>query len=376
MAKLYHDSDADLGVLKGKKIAVLGFGSQGKAQSMCLKDSGLNVIVGLRKDGKSWVDAKKNGMKVAEVAEAVKGADVVMVLLPDEVQGEVFKSQVAPNLKKGAALEFAHGFSIVFKEIKVPKENDVIMMAPKAPGPMVREMYVQGFGTPALVAVEQDHSGSAKSIALALAKGIGATKAGVIETTFTEEATSDLFGEQVVLCGGVTALVEAGFETLVKNGYQPEIAYFECLHELKLIVDLFQKGGMMHMWDSVSNTAEYGGLTRRDRVITKETREEMQVILDEIRDGKFAEEWMKDAKSGMKKMKKLEEAEAKSRVEVVGKGIRALFETKAPAAKKPAVKKKTAAKAPAKKASAKKVAAEPAKKAVPKKKPTKKTAKK
>jgi ketol-acid reductoisomerase len=377
MAKLYHDSDADLGALKGKKIAVLGFGSQGKAQSMCLKDSGLNVVVGLRKDGNSWKDAKKNGMKVAEVADAVKGADVVMVLVPDEVQGDVFKTKIAPNLKPGAALEFAHGFSITFKEIKAPKENDVIMMAPKAPGPMVREMYVQGFGTPALIAVEQDHSGKAKSIALALAKGIGATKAGVIETTFVEEATSDLFGEQVVLCGGVTALVEAGFNTLVKNGYQPEIAYFECLHELKLIVDLFQKGGMMHMWDSVSNTAEYGGLTRRDRVINKDTCNEMQAILDEIRDGRFAKEWMKDAKSGMKKMKKLEEAEAKSKVEVVGKGIRALFETKAPvAAKKPAAKKvaakPAAKKAPAKKPAAKKAVVKPAAKKAPAKKPSKK----
>lgn len=383
MAKLYHDSDADLGVLKGKKICVLGFGSQGKAQSMCLRDSGLNVVVGLRKGGKSWDEAKKNGMKVAEVADAVKGADVVMVLLPDEVQGDVYKNQIAPNLKSGAAVDFAHGFSITFKEIKVPNNVDVIMMAPKAPGPMVREMFVQGFGTPALIAVEQNKSGNAKNIALALAKGIGATKAGVIETTFVEEATSDLFGEQVVLCGGVTALVEAGFETLVKNGYQPEIAYFECMHELKLIVDLFQKGGMMHMWTSVSNTAEYGGLSRRDRIITDATRKEMQVILDEIRDGKFAKEWMKDAKSGMKKMEKLEKVEAESKIEVVGKGIRELFETKDSPAKKPAAKKavKAPAKKPAvkkavKKAPAKKAIKAPAKKAPAKAPAKKKTAKK
>ncbi|HSV42739.1 MAG TPA: ketol-acid reductoisomerase, partial [Methanomassiliicoccales archaeon] len=312
MAKIYHDSDADLKVLKGKKIAVIGFGSQGRAQSMCLQDSGLNVVVGLRKGGKSWNEAKKNGMKVAAVADAVKDADVVMILLPDEVQGDVYAKEVAPNLKAGAALDFAHGFSIVFKEIEPPTNVDIIMMAPKSPGPMVRQTFVEGFGVPALIAVERDSTGNAKNIALALAKGIGATKAGVIETTFTEEATSDLFGEQAVLCGGVTALIKAGFDTLVKAGYQPEIAYFECLHEVKLIVDLIQKGGMMHMWTSVSNTAEYGGLSRRDRLITAETRKEMEVMLKEIQEGKFAKEWMKDAKSGMKKMEKLEKAEAES----------------------------------------------------------------
>ncbi len=211
MAKIYHDSDADLGVLKGKKIAVIGFGSQGKAQSMCLHDSGLNVTVGVRKGGKSWKDAKKNGMKVDEIADAVKDADVVMVLVPDETQGDVFEKEIKPNLKKGAALDFAHGFSIVFGTVKPPKNVDVVMMAPKSPGPMEREVYLQGFGVPALIAVEQDYSGKAKKIALALAKGLGATRAGVIETDFREEATSDLFGEQAVLCGGVTALIEAGF---------------------------------------------------------------------------------------------------------------------------------------------------------------------
>ena len=330
MAKIYHDSDADLGVLKGKKIAVIGFGSQGKAQSMCLRDSGLNVVVGLRKGGKSWDDAKKNGMKVAEIADAVSDADVVMILLPDEVQGKVYKEEIEPNLKEGAAMDFAHGFSIVFGEIKPPKNADVIMMAPKSPGPMEREMFLQGFGVPAFIAVEQDHSGKAKKIALALAKGLGATKAGVIETSFREEATSDLFGEQAVLCGGVTALIEAGFDTLVKAGYQPEIAYFECLHEVKLIVDLIQKGGMMHMWTSVSNTAEYGGLSRRDRFITAETRKEMAKMLKEIQEGKFAKEWMKDAKSGMKKIQKMEDEEASSQIEVVGKEIRSLFEFQAP----------------------------------------------
>jgi ketol-acid reductoisomerase len=328
MAKIYHDSDADLGVLKGKKIAVIGFGSQGKAQSMCIKDSGLNVVVGLRRGGKSWDDAKKNGMAVAEVAEAVKGADVVMVLLPDEIQGKVFEEQIRPNLKAGAALDFAHGFSIHFGTIRPPTNVDVVMMAPKSPGPMEREVFLQGFGVPALIAVQQDHSGKAKQIALALAKGLGATKAGVIETTFEEEATSDLFGEQAVLCGGVTALIEAGFETLVKNGYQPEIAYFECLHELKLIVDLIQSGGMMRMWTSVSNTAEYGGLSQRDKVIDAKARKAMEQMLQNIRSGKFAREWLADADSGMKKLNEMEKKEAESQIEVVGKEIRSLFEAK------------------------------------------------
>ena len=328
MAKIYHDSDADLGVLKGKKIAVIGFGSQGKAQSMCLHDSGLDVTVGVRKGGKSWKDAKKNGMKVDEIAKAVRGADVVMVLVPDETQGDVFEKEIRPNLKKGAALDFAHGFSIVFGTVKPPKDVDVVMMAPKSPGPMEREVYLQGFGVPALIAVEQDYSGKAKKIALALAKGLGATKAGVIETDFREEATSDLFGEQAVLCGGVTALIEAGFETLVKNGYQPEIAYFECLHELKLIVDLIQSGGMMTMWTSVSNTAEYGGLSQRDKLITEDTKKAMEKMLKNIQSGKFAKEWLADASGGMKKLQSMEDAEATSKIEVVGKDIRALFETK------------------------------------------------
>jgi len=326
MAKIYHDADADFKVLKGKKIAVIGFGSQGKAQSMCLKDSGLNVVVGLRKGGKSCLDAKKNGMKVAEIPQAVKGADVVMVLLPDEVQGDIFEKEIKPNLKEGAALDFAHGFSIVFGTVKPPKNVDVVMMAPKAPGPREREVFVEGFGVPALIAVEQDFTGKAKKIALALAKGIGATKAGVIETSFREEATSDLFGEQAVLCGGVTALIEAGFETLVKNGYQPEIAYFECLHEMKLIVDLIQSGGMMKMWTSVSNTAEYGGLSQRDKIITTDTKKAMEELLKNIQSGKFAKEWLADASSGMKKMERMEKDEAESRIEVVGKEIRALFE--------------------------------------------------
>jgi ketol-acid reductoisomerase len=380
MAKIYHDSDADLGVLKGKKIAVLGFGSQGRAQSMCLQDSGLNVVVGVRKGGSSWKAAKADGMKVAEIADAVKGADVVMVLLPDEVQGDIFKSDVLPNLKEGAALDFAHGFSITFGIIKPPKNVDVIMMAPKAPGPREREVFLEGFGVPALIAVEQDFTGHAKEKALALAKGIGATKAGVIETNFKEEATSDLFGEQAVLCGGVTALIEAGFNTLVKRGYQPEIAYFECLHEVKLIVDLIQAGGMMKMWTSVSNTAEYGGLAKGDLVINDKSKEAMEKMLDDIIEGRFAKEWMKDAKGGMKKLQAMEKKVEESNIEVVGKEIRALFEAqpaKKPAAKK-AAPKKPAAKAPAKKAvktaAVKTAAKTPAKKPAAKKAAPKKPA--
>ena len=328
MARIYHESDADLNVLKGKKVAVIGFGSQGKAQALCLHDSGLDVTVGVRKDGKSWVDAKKNGLKVDTVAGAVKGADVVMVLIPDEVQGDVYAAEIEPNLKKGAALEFAHGFAITFGTIKPPKTVDVIMMAPKAPGPMERKVFLEGFGVPALIAVHQDHSGKAKSIALALAKGLGSTKAGVLETDFREEATSDLFGEQAVLCGGVTALINAGFQTLVKRGYQPEIAYFECLHEVKLIVDLIYSGGMMNMWRSVSNTAEFGGLTTRDLVINEESKAAMEKMLDRICSGEFAKEWLDDAHKGMPRMKALEKAEGDSQVEKVGTEIRALFESK------------------------------------------------
>ncbi len=325
---IYHDSDADLGALKGKKIAVIGYGNQGRAQALCLHDSGLDVVVGARKGGKSWNNVQKDGLKVAEIPDATKGADVVMMLLPDEVQPRIYKEQIAPNLKAGAALEFAHGFAITFDLITPPSTCDIIMMAPKSPGRMVRQTFTEGFGVPALIAVHQDASGNAKKLALALAKGIGATKAGVLETNFREEATSDLFGEQAVLCGGVTALIQAGFDTLVKNGYRPEIAYFEVLHELKLIVDLIQAGGMMHMWNSVSNTAEFGGLTRRDRVINAESRKAMEEILKEINSGKFAEEWTKEWPNDLANMKKLEAEEADKDIEKVGKEIRALFERK------------------------------------------------
>ena len=344
---------------------------------MCMRDSGLDVVVGLRKGGKSWDDAKKNGMKVAAVADAVKGADVIMILIPDEVQGKVWKEDILPNLKEGAAIDFAHGFAITFGVIKPPKNVDVIMMAPKSPGPMERQVYLEGFGVPALIAVEQNFTGKAKQIALCLAKGLGATKAGVIETTFKEEATSDLFGEQAVLCGGVTALIEAGFNTLVKRGYQPEIAYFECLHEVKLIVDLIQKGGMMHMWNSVSNTAEYGGLSTRDKVINAESKKAMEGLLDDILAGKFAKEWMKDADGGMKKLRSMEKKEAESNIEVVGKEIRSLFEVKGAPKVKAAPKKAVAKKAPVKKGTTKPAAPlkkAPVKKTVAKKAPAKKKA--
>jgi ketol-acid reductoisomerase len=331
MVKIYHDADADLRVLKGKKIAVLGYGSQGRAQALCLKDSGMDVVVGLRKEGKSWDAAKSEGVAVAEIPKAVKGADVVMILLPDEVQEGIYKEQVAPNLKEGAALYFSHGFAITYGTVKPPKNVDVIMVAPKSPGKREREMYLEGFGVPALFAVEQDYTGHAREIVLAIAKGIGSTRAGVIETNFHDEVTSDLFGEQAVLCGGVTALILAGFETLVKRGYQPELAYFECLHELKLIVDLIQSGGMAHMWKNVSNTAEFGGLTQRDYIITDDTRKAMDKMLDRILSGEFSKEWMADWKKGLKKMRELEKQESESQIEVVGKEIRSLFEMKKPA---------------------------------------------
>ncbi|AIZ55999.1 ketol-acid reductoisomerase [Candidatus Methanoplasma termitum] len=325
---IYHDSDVDLKVLKGKKISVLGYGSQGRAQALCFHDSGLDVTIGVRKDGKSWKKAKEDGLKVAELADAVKGADVVMILLPDEVQPDIYEKYVKPNLKKGAALEFAHGFAITYKLIVPPKDVDVIMMAPKSPGDMEREMFLQGFGVPALVCIHQDATGNAKKIALALAKGLGSTRAGVFETTFDNETKTDLFGEQAVLCGGLTALIKAGFETLVGAGYPPEMAYFEVLHEVKLIDDLINRGGFELMWQVVSNTAEYGGLTRRDRVITPESKAGMKSILKDIESGAFKNDWRAEWAAGLVNLKRLEEEEKKLQLEVVGKEIRKLFERK------------------------------------------------
>ena len=326
--QIYHDADVDMDLIKGKKIAVLGYGAQGRAQALCFHDSGLDVTVGVRKDGKSWNKAKEDGLKVAEIPDAVKDADVVMMLLPDEVQPDIYREFVAPNLKKGAALEFAHGFAITFKLIDPPADVDVIMMAPKAPGDMERLVFLEGFGVPALVCVYQDYTGNAKDIALALAKGMGATRAGVFETTFDNETKTDLFGEQAVLCGGLTAMIKAGFETLVEGGYPPEMAYFEVLHETKLITDLINAGGFEKMWYVVSNTAEYGGLTRRDRVITAESKAGMRSILDDIESGKFKDEWRADWKNNLAELKTLEKKESELQLEVVGKDIRALFERK------------------------------------------------
>ncbi len=296
MATIYYDKDADLALLKDKTVAIIGYGSQGHAHALNLRDSGVKVIVGLYPGSNSAKQAEKAGLPVLSVADAAKAADVIMMLIPDTKQAEVYAADIAPNLKEGDTLMFAHGFNIRFGQIKPPTFVDVSMVAPKAPGHRVREVFVEGGGTPCLVAVEQDHSGHAKALALAYAKGIGGTRAGVIETSFAEETETDLFGEQVVLCGGVSALIKAGFETLVKAGYQPEIAYFECLHELKLIVDLIYQGGLNYMFYSVSDTAEHGGYTGGARIITEETQGEMQQMLTEIQDGTYAKNWIKENK--------------------------------------------------------------------------------
>ena len=326
--QLYHDKDVDLGIFDGKKVAVLGYGAQGRAQALCFHDSGIDVTVGARRTGKSWEKVKEDGLKVAEFADAVKDADVVLMLLPDEIQPDIYKEYVEPNLKKGAALEFAHGFAITYKLIVPPKDVDVIMMAPKAPGDMERLVFTEGFGVPALVCVHQDYTGKAKEIALALAKGLGALRAGVFETTFDNETYTDLSGEQAVLCGGQTELIKRGFETLVEGGYPPEMAYFEVLHETKLITDLINAGGFEKMWYVVSNTAEFGGLTRRDRVITEESKKGMKSILADIESGKFKDEWRADWNAGLKDLKRMENEEKKLQLETVGKEIRALFERK------------------------------------------------
>lgn len=326
--KIYHDSDVDLNVLKGKTVAVLGYGSQGRAQALCFRDSGLEVVIGLRKGGKSWEKAKEDGFKVLEFGDAVKNADVVMMLLPDEVQPKVYKEFVEPNIKENTALEFAHGFAIIYGTIVPPKNVDVIMMAPKAPGDKERDVFVEGFGVPALVCVHQDFTGNAMKTALALAKGLGSTRAGVFETTFENETLTDLFGEQAVLCGGTTALIKSGFQVLVDAGYPPEMAYFEVCHEAKLIVDLINEGGFEKMWHVVSNTAEYGGLTKRDLVITKESEEGMRKILKDIESGKFRGEWTAEWDNDLKYLREMENKEKDLGIEVVGREIRKLFERK------------------------------------------------
>jgi ketol-acid reductoisomerase len=324
MVEKYFDADADMGVLAGKKIAVIGYGSQGRGQALNLKDSGLDVVIGVR-PGKSWEMAIKDGLEVFQVADAAREADIIQVLLPDEDQAAVYRSAVRQGLTAGKTLMFSHGFNIHYGQIVPPPDVNVVMVAPKGPGHMVRRMYEEGKGVPALIAVEQDATGDAKAIALAYAKGIGATRAAVFETTFREETETDLFGEQAVLCGGCTALIKAGFETLVTNGYAPEMAYLEVLHELKLIVDLIYEGGFSGMRDSISNTAKYGDLTRGPRVIGPETYDAMQEILDEIQDGRFAKEWILENMTGRPVFTALTRADEGHEIESVGREIRALM---------------------------------------------------
>lgn len=320
----YYEQDADLSVLKGKTIAVIGYGSQGHAQAQNLRDSGLQVVIGLR-EGKSFQTAKNDGFEVLPVAEAVSRADVVQILMPDETQAAVYKNEIEPNLKNGAALMFSHGFNVHFGQIVAPKDADVLLVAPKSPGHMVRRTYEEGFGVPGLIAIEQDATGNAKAIGLAYAKGIGCTRAGVIETSFREETETDLFGEQAVLCGGVSALIKAGFETLTEAGYAPEMAYFECLHELKLIVDLIYEGGLATMRDSISNTAEYGDYVTGPRIVTDETKKAMKAVLSDIQQGKFARDFILENQSGRAFLTATRRNEANHPVEVVGSQLREMM---------------------------------------------------
>lgn len=323
--KVYHDEDVDISILEGKTIAVIGYGIQGSAQALCLRDSGLDVVVGLRENGPSWKRAKKDGMVVMPIDEAAKKGDVIMLLTPDMTHKKIYYEKVEPNLKEGDALYFSHGFNITFGLIKPKKDVDVIMVAPKGPGAKLREEYLRGFGIPALVAVYQDYTGKAKELALALAKAMNFTKAGVLECTFDQETLSDLFGEQAVLCGGVTELIKAGFETLVEDGFPPEIAYFEVLHELKLIVDLIQEGGLEYMWSRVSETARYGGRTRGKRVIDERVKQNMKQILKEIKDGTFAHEWITEYAIGLPKFEIMRRMESEHLIEKVGAEIRKMF---------------------------------------------------
>ena len=323
MPKTYHDQDADLSIIQKKKVAIIGYGSQGHAHALNLKDSGVEVRVGLPATSKSIDKAKKAGLEVNTVSDAAAWADVIMILTPDHSQGDTYAKDIAPNLKAGKTLMFAHGFNIRFGTIDPPKDIDVSLVAPKAPGHRVREVFTEGGGTPGLVAIHQDASGKALDIALSYAKGIGCTRAGVIQTTFAEETETDLFGEQAVLCGGASALVKAGFETLVNAGYQPEIAYFECLHELKLIVDLMYRGGLAYMRYSVSDTAEYGDYTAGPRIVTDETRAEMKKLLKEIQDGTFAKKWIEENKTGRKYFTQIRKDEAQHPIEEVGGRLRA-----------------------------------------------------
>lgn len=322
MVKVYFDKDATLEPLEGKTIAVIGYGSQGHAQAQNMKDSGLNVIVGLRPGGKSWNQAKKDGFKVYPVSEAAKKADIIFVLIPDMVQPEVYKESIEPHLKEGKTLDFAHGFNIRFKEIIPPKNVDIIMVAPKSPGIRLRETYQSGFGVPALIAVQQNFTGKAKAKALAVAKALGCTKAGVIETTFKDETESDLIGEQTVLVGGLIELIKNGFEVLVENGYPPELAYFEACNEAKLIMDLIYQKGIIGMLRAVSDTAKYGGLTVGPKVIDKRVKENMRKAVKTVQDGSFAKEWVEEHRSGEKKLKALMDEIKQHPLEKAGKFIR------------------------------------------------------
>ncbi|MEO8026219.1 MAG: ketol-acid reductoisomerase [Bryobacteraceae bacterium] len=325
MPRRFYEKDGNLDLLKGKTVAIIGYGSQGHAHALNLRDSGVDVIVGLYPGSKSWAKAEAAGLKVASTSDASKAADVIMILVSDHIQADLYSNDVAPNLTAGKTLMFAHGFNVHFGFIKAPANVDVSMIAPKAPGHRVRELYTEGVGVPALVAVAQDPSGKATEQALAYALALGCLKAGVIETTFKEETESDLFGEQAVLCGGAAELIRAGFETLVEAGYAPEIAYFECLHELKLIVDLIYEGGLGYMRFSVSDTAEYGDYTRGPRIVTDATRAEMKKILAEIQSGQFAKEWIAENKAGRGKFLAMRAAQADQKVEKVGAELREMM---------------------------------------------------
>ncbi|MEQ8483285.1 MAG: ketol-acid reductoisomerase [Pseudomonadales bacterium] len=323
---VYYDKDADLSIIQKMKVVVVGYGSQGHAHANNLRDSGVeHVVIGLKRGGGSWRKAENAGFQVAEVADAVKGADLIMILTPDELQQSIYSNEILPNVKEGATLAFAHGFNIHFGLIEPRADLDVIMVAPKGPGHTVRSTYVEGGGVPSLIAIAQDASGQAKNTALSYAAANGAGRAGIIETSFREETETDLFGEQAVLCGGAAALVQAGFETLVEAGYAPEMAYFECLHELKLIVDLFYEGGVANMWYSVSNTAEYGGLTRGPRIVTDETKREMKRILEEIQTGRFAREFVTENQAGAPSIKAMRRISQGHQIEQVGERLRGMM---------------------------------------------------
>ncbi|MDD4334689.1 MAG: ketol-acid reductoisomerase [Desulfotomaculaceae bacterium] len=325
MPKIYYDQDADLNLLKGKTIAIIGYGSQGHAHAQNLRDSGLNVIVGLRSNSSSWQKVEADGLKVATVPEAAKAGDIIQILVPDELQAEIYQEQIEPYLEEGNSLMFSHGFNIHFGQIVPPSNVDVFMVAPKGPGHIVRRMYQEGKGVPCLLALYQDYTGKTKDIGLAYAKGIGGTRAGVFETTFKEETETDLFGEQAVLCGGVTELMKAGFDTLVEAGYAPEIAYFECLHEMKLIIDLINEGGFNMMRYSISNTAEYGDYITGPRIITEETRKEMKKVLQEIQNGEFAKRWILENRAGRPAYNAMKKKESEHLVEKVGAELRKMM---------------------------------------------------